>query len=121
MSNLSLKGALERASSAMVNSGTEISKALEKEDARGILDKDFFIMLQTGAESGNLGEVMLNEAEAFRKDMIAASELIGDKVSLTVTIPSYVALIALFASIEIPVMSMMQNLGSSSGTGGVGM
>lgn len=121
VNNISLKGALNRASNAMVNSGIEISAALKKEDKREILDKDFYIMLKTGAESGNLGDVMLNEAESFRKEMLAASELIGDKVSLSVTIPSYIALIILFASIEIPVMTMMQNLGASSGTGGVGM
>jgi len=47
--------------------------------------------------------------------MLVASKLIGDKVGLSVTIPGYVALIILFASIEFPVMTMMQNLNSMGG------
>lgn len=113
--NVYLKSVLDGAADDMANTGNNIANAIERKDKLKIIDKDFYLMLHTGSESGNLGDIMSNESENYRKAMLAASETIGDKVGLSVTIPGYIALILLFIAIEVPIISMLQNIGSVGG------
>lgn len=115
INNFYLKNVFTKAANDMVSSGSDIASAIAKHDSIKVINQDFYLMLKTGSESGNLGDIMFNEAENYRKEMIMASETIGDKVGLAVTIPGYVALIILFAAIEVPVITMLQKMNMSGG------
>ena len=99
----------------MDRSGSQSWEALERADTNKIINKDFYLMLQVGSRTGQLGQTLMSEAQNYQKDMLAASRLIGDKVGITVTIPGYLALILLFAAIEYPVIEMVQNLNFDAG------
>ena len=113
--NLVVKNTLKKAATDIERSGMSLADAIKKADIYHIINPAFYIMLRVGVSTSDIGNIMLKEADNYRKDMLVASKLIGDKVGLSVTIPGYVALIILFASIEFPVMTMMQNLNSMGG------
>ena len=113
--NFMMKSTLTKAANEIENSGLQVADAVKKADTYGIIDKRFYVMLSVATTAGKIGTIMLDESENYRKEMIVASELIGDKIGLSVSIPGYLCLIALFASIEFPVMKMMQNLSNVGG------
>lgn len=108
VNNLYVKNFLNRAVGKIVNSGTEVEAALKHEDVEDFLSKDTLTMVRTGTESGNLGEIMMNESENYKKDLDNAANTIGDKVSMTVLIPAYISILVLFAAIYYPVLTMMK-------------
>jgi len=113
--NIIVKNTLKKAATDIERSGISLADAIKKADVYNIINPGFYIMMRVGVSTSDIGNIMLKEAENYRKDMLVASKLIGDKVGLSVTIPGYIALIILFASIEYPVMTMMQNLNSVGG------
>ena len=115
--NFAMKSTILRAVRDIDRSGSQAWVALEKADTNKILNRDFFMMLQVGSRTGQLGQILMAEAQNYQKDMLAASRLIGDKVGITVTIPGYLALILLFAAIEYPVIEMVQNMNFDVGGG----
>jgi len=112
--NLIMKNMLQKAASSLENSGLPLREALMKADVHHILHPDFFLMMQVGI-AGDISEVMLKEADKYQKEMRRSAKTIGDKVGLCVMIPGYVVMILLFASMELPIMSMMQNMNLSGG------
>lgn len=106
--NVYLKSVLTRAIPKILNAGMKMDAAIKKEDTEGILGKEVYIMIRTGAESGNLGDIMLKESETYEKILKTIVDRIGDKVSLTVLIPSYATMLLLFAAIEYPILTVMK-------------
>lgn len=104
-----LRNILSRATEKIINAGTAMDVALKHEDVENFLSKDMYIMIRTGTESGNLGDIMINESRNYQKELENIANRIGDKVSMTVLIPAYCVMLALFASIEYPVITMMQS------------
>ncbi|MBP2629485.1 MAG: Type secretion system protein [Firmicutes bacterium] len=113
--NIVVKNTLKRAANYVEKSGMSLADAIKKADVHNVINSSFYIMLRVGLSTSDIAPIMFKESENYRKDMLVASKLLGDKVGLAVTIPGYVALIILFASIEFPVMTMMQNLNSIGG------
>lgn len=113
--NVIMKNTLLNVATDLENSGMQIADAIKKADKHKIIDPNFYVMLAVGNTSGKIGPIMLAESENYRKEMLIAARLIGDKIGLSVTVPGYICLVALFASIEFPVMKMMQNLGKLGG------
>lgn len=110
-----VKNTLKRAASDIEKSGISIADAIKKADIYHVIDPAFYIMLKVGITTSNVGTIMLNESENYRKEMLIASKLLGEKVGVSVTIPGYLSLVLIFASIEYPVMTMLQNLNMSGG------
>lgn len=115
--NIVMKNVLENAAVAIENGGVQVSEAIKKADTFGIVNKNFYTMLAVGTTAGKIGDIMLSESENYKKEMMIALKLIGDKIGLCVSVPGYICLIGLFASIEFPVLTMMQNIGNVGGTG----
>lgn len=106
--NLYVKNFLDRATAKILNAGTEVDVALKHEDVEGFLSKDTLLMIRTGTDAGNLGDIMMYESKNYKKDLDQAANSIGDKVSMTVLIPAYLAILVLFAAIYYPILTMMQ-------------
>jgi type II secretory pathway component PulF len=114
--NAAMKNMLLLAAQDVNNVGMTISNALKKaNDGKNLLNKNIYILLQVGIRAGNISDIMMREAEQWSKELLSSSKLIGDKIGLSVTIPGYIALIILFASIEYPVVTVLQNLGNVEG------
>jgi type II secretory pathway component PulF len=105
-----LKTILKKAVSDMERYGISLPDAIKKEDIHHILDPSIFIMLRTGSKASDIGNIMLNESENYRKEMLVESRLLGDKIGVTVTIPGYAALVFIFAAIEYPMIAIFQGM-----------
>lgn len=110
-----VKNTLKRAANDMKKTGISLADAIKKADVNKVIDPAFYIMLKVGITASTIGAVMINEAENYRKEMLIASKLLGEKVGISVTIPGYLVIVMIFASIEYPVMTMMQNLNIAGG------
>ena len=106
--SLYLRNVITRAATKILNTGAAMDAALSHEDVEHFLNKDIYVMIRPGTESGNLGDIMLDESRNYQKELLNISDRIGDKVSMTILIPAYLVILALFASIEYPVITMMQ-------------
>lgn len=113
--NVVLKNTLKKAVNDIEKTGASLPDAIRKADVYKIINPAFYIMLQVGASTSDLGNIMLKESENYRKELVLASKLIGDKVGLSVLIPGYAILIILFASVEYPILTMMQNINMVGG------
>lgn len=96
---------------AHIANGTEIDKAIKREDTHNLLDSDLYTMLKTGAGTGNLGAIMTKQSKSYRKKLDTAAGKIGDQVGITVLVPSYIVLVVLLAAIEYPIITLATNFG----------
>lgn len=96
-----------------IQNGMAIDKAIKKEDTYEMLDTSLYVMLQTGASLGNLGDIMKKQADNYKKKLDTAVAAIGDKIGITVLVPCYIAIVIMFAAIEYPVITMGANMSTS--------
>ena len=115
--NVAMRLTLFRALQNIDKRGMQSWDAIKKADTFHLVAQDIFTLLEVGATTSQMGPILIEESKNFQEDMLAASKLIGDKVGITVTIPGYIALILLFAAIEWPVITMMQNMNMGAGGG----
>lgn len=115
--NVAMKLTLFRALQYIERRGMQSWDAIKKADVFHLVSQDIFTLLEVGASTSQMGPILLEESQNFQEDMLTASKLIGDKVGISVTIPGYIALIFLFAAIEWPVITMMQNMNMGVGGG----
>ncbi len=96
--------------------GTNLVDALEKANVYHVLDVSFYRMLAVGMK-GNLSYVMQKRAEFYRKELVAKSKTFGTKLSSTIIVPGFAALILIAAASAYPLLTLM----TSVTKGGVGM
>ena len=108
-SNRLMQSTLQRASTYMTSGGMAIDAACQKADIFKIIHPDFYLMFELG-KSGNIAQVMIDEAEKYQKQLKRLSTTVSDKVGLFIMIPGYIVMIFLFASMELPIMSFMSTM-----------
>ncbi|MBR3721310.1 MAG: type II secretion system F family protein [Selenomonadaceae bacterium] len=113
--NIAMKLTLLRSLQYIEKRGMQSWDAIKKADTFHLIAQDIYTLLEVGASTSQMGPILMEESKNFQEDMLTASKLIGDKVGISVTIPGYIALIFLFAAIEWPVITMMQNMNMGGG------
>ncbi|MEN6620095.1 MAG: type II secretion system F family protein [Smithella sp.] len=105
--HIPLKNTLYQASAKVKNSGSNTADALQKADTEKLIHHDLFIMIRAGEESGKMVDILEDEAEDFRKDLLALSKNLGNKVGTSIIIPGMLCIILLMISIFAPLIHMM--------------
>ena len=114
--NWYLRKVLDRAVKS-IKDGVPIDVAIEREDKKKVLSRDIYNKLHAGAQNGGLDRLMTSQANTSRNRLEYAVSKIGDKISMTVLIPSYAVVLVLLMSIIGPTIAMQQKLGAGAGAG----
>lgn len=89
--------------------GSDFVNAIREMDRREIFNKDIFLFLRIGAESGNLDEIMMKQAEKYRKLATFHSKNIKEKVgNLLITPLTILLLIFIVGVIFAPIQQLLQ-------------
>lgn len=113
--NAILQHILKKALIDMEKTGMDFVQAIQKSDNYKIIDQSMYTMLRAGGATSNIGQIMLAEADGYRKELSAVLKLLGDKIGLSITIPGYICLIILFAALELPLLTLMDSVGKVGG------
>lgn len=106
--HIPLERVLVRAAEEIKNAGTGAAEALERADSREhLIAKDTFVMLRAGEVSGEMGKVMAEISEDFRRDVLSVSKTLATKVGVSVIIPVMLCLIVIMGSVYAPILNMM--------------
>lgn len=106
--HIPLKKVLVQAAADIKNAGTGAADALERADRQEkLIAGDTFIMLRAGELSGEMGKVMHEISEDYRRDLLAVSKTLATKVGVTVIIPVMICLIFIMGSVYAPILNMM--------------
>lgn len=114
--NILMQTTVRHALQETERAGTNIVDALEKANIYHVLDVSFYRMLAVGMK-GNLSHVMEKRADFYRKELVAKSKTFGTKLSSTIIIPGFTALILIAIASAYPLLTLM----TSVSKGGVGM
>lgn len=114
--NWYLRKVLDRAVKS-IKDGVPIDVAIEREDKKKVLSRDIYNKLHAGAQNGGLDRLMMSQANTSKNRLEYAVSKIGDKISMTVLIPSYAVVLVLLMSIIGPTIAMQQKLGAGAGGG----
>lgn len=104
--HIPVRNVLYNAAAKVTNAGISATDALQQADTEHYIHHDFFIMLRAGEESGQVASILQEEADDFRKELLALSKNIGNKVGISVLIPGYAFMILLMFAIYAPLFSM---------------
>lgn len=105
--NVPLKNELMKAAKDCEMTGANAADAIQKADVEHLLESDIFIMLRAGEISGNIYQIMMDEAEDYRKTLLSLSKNIGNKVGPSIIVPVMVGILFLMASVYAPIITMM--------------
>lgn len=117
INNIPYQETLKQAARFISNAGLTLPDAIEKADKYKLVNPNFVLMFRATAKTGSLGETMASEAEHYHKDMMQASEEMGEKVGLCLSIPGYCALLILLLALELPIWKAMESATSVVGGG----
>lgn len=106
--NALMKTALQRAAKDLELSGSQPANALEKADVKHVLSEDLYIMMKSGKDTGQLSDILSDEAEEYRKAIVRLSKEVGNKINSTVVIPIMVFIFILVISVYAPLFNMME-------------
>ena len=110
--NAYMKKILKKAIEYM-DRGDSMPKAIKKADYEHVLNRGLYAMLETGIETSKTAEIMKSEAEIYHDELDAATEGIGDKVSASVLVPIYIAMILFFLAVEWPLQNLQNQLSNT--------
>ena len=98
-----------------VSDGIELDKAIKQHDTDNMLDPELAVIMRTGAMAGDIAQVLSDEAEIYRKELVNCTDTIGDKISFAVLVPLYVVVLVILAAVEYPIFSMIQGITEMAG------
>jgi len=105
--HIPLRNTLHAATNRMRDDGNNTAEALRKADEEKLIHPDLFVMFKAGEESGNMIEILQDEAEDYRKEVLALSKNIGGKVGTAIIVPGMVVMLIVMGSIYMPLLRMM--------------
>lgn len=113
--NILLQQLIERTIKDMSKTGSNMTKAVQRNDEDNLIDESFYMFFQAG-EKSNIAELMKKRADFYQKQLINESKMFNAKLSNAITTPFFALLAAIVFAVVSPMFSMMEQI-SKGGLG----